>query len=85
MEPHRGHESPEAVLRDARLTDEQKIEILRRWEYDERGMSVALDEGMAGPEPRLLGRVLAALGELGVESDPDHGAAHKQGGASPEE
>ena len=32
---------PEEVVQDGRLSREQKIEILRRWEYDARQLQVA--------------------------------------------
>lgn len=55
---------PQDVLDHPEFSREQKIEILRRWEYDARELSVAEEEGMGGGEPALLTLVLAALGTL---------------------
>ena len=74
--------TPEDVLRDPRLTDAQRADLLRRWAYDERQVAVAVDEGMPGPDPRLLGRILRALGAL--ERPPARGGAptaHHRGSA----
>lgn len=57
-------ETPEAVLEAADFSREQKIEILRRWEYNASEEDVALEEGMPGDESGLLRRILLALGEL---------------------
>ena len=56
--------SPEAVLQSGSLSDEQKIEILRRWEYDASENCVAVEEGMPDGETDLLRRILLALGQL---------------------
>ena len=64
-------ESPAAVVTAEGLTYEQRIEILRRWEFDAREMQVAEEEGMRGEEGVLLERVRAALRELGAEVDGD--------------
>ncbi|MEJ2007330.1 MAG: hypothetical protein P8Z30_04100 [Acidobacteriota bacterium] len=64
--------SPEA-LRDQRgLTREQKIEILRRWAYDARQLSVAEDEGMMGGEPSSLDEILSVLNSLAGGYDAEH-------------
>ncbi len=61
-------DGPEAVVTADGLTREQKIEVLRRWEFDVRRMQVADDEVVDG-EPLFLGRVHAALEELGAEGE----------------
>ena len=65
------------VLRDRRLTDSDRLEILRSWERDARELAVASDEGMVGGEPARLSEVSKALLEverrLGVPID-DHAA-----------
>ncbi len=67
---------PEVVLRDADLTEEEKIEKLRRWSYDARELEVANEEGMGGtPRPSNLDDVQEALRSLGVT---DVGTTHKQ-------
>jgi hypothetical protein len=64
MNPAVRFKTPEAVLRDPNLNDDEKIGILRLWEYDERELAVAINEGMPGPEPVLLSRIAVALSQL---------------------
>lgn len=73
---------PEDVLRDASLTREQKIEILRRWEYNASEEAVALEEGMPGDENGILRRVLIALGAVAGPINLDLTAPIKQHGLS---
>lgn len=56
--------TPEEVAAHAGLTLEQKIEILRLWEYDAAEAEVATEEGMPGGDDDLLRRVLLALDGL---------------------
>lgn len=72
---------PLDVFIDASLTREDKIRILRRWEYDARELQVAEEENMAGGPPDQLGQVLEALHRLEAVVDPDHNPPTKQGGA----
>jgi len=53
--------TPEEVAAHAGLTCEQKIEILRLWEYDAAEAEVATEEGMPGGDNGLLQRILLAL------------------------
>jgi len=69
------------VLANNELTWVQKIEILRRWEYDVRELQVADEEGMEGPEPVTLDAVLDALRTLGAPEDTERSAPTKQGGS----
>lgn len=55
---------PDEVLEEASLTKEQKIAILRRWEYDARELAIAEEENMAGGPPNMLDEVLDALNRL---------------------
>ena len=72
LDPGSVFASPEA-LRDQRgLTREQKIEILRRWAYDARQLSVAEEEGMMGGEPSSLAEILSVLGPLAGDYDAKH-------------
>ena len=80
LDPTSVFRSPEDVLKANDITRDQKIEILRRWEYDARELQVAADENMAGSNSDLLDRVLKSLAELGYESDPDREPPTKQGG-----
>jgi hypothetical protein len=66
--------SPHAVVAADGLTREQKIEILRRWEFDARAMHAAEEEGTSGAdagsgddERLLVERIHAALKELGAD------------------
>jgi CBS domain-containing protein len=52
--------SPGEVERDARLSQEDKLAILKSWEEDARDLAVAEDENMAGGEPSRLEEVVAA-------------------------
>ena len=74
--------APEDVRDDARLTTEEKIDILRRWAYDDAEIDVAVEEGMrdAG-ESRLLRRILSALSLLD-DVDLERTAPSKQHGVS---
>ncbi len=66
-------EDPMDVVANDELTRDQKIEILRRWEYDARQLEIAEEEaGMAVRRPEMFDRVLQALHTLGVERDIEH-------------
>lgn len=80
MNPAAEFASPEEVLAHPRLSDEQKIEILRRWEYDASGVSVAVEEGMPGAEETLLRRITLALQQLAGPLDLDRTGPSKQHG-----
>ena len=60
---------PEDVVERDDLTREQKIEVLRRWEYDARQLDVAEEENMGGEGQDMLYRVLKALEAL-TKRDP---------------
>jgi hypothetical protein len=72
--------TPDEVVTHAGLTLAQKIEILRRWEYDAALEAVAVEEGMPGDEDALLRRITLALEGLADGLDPDRTATGKQGG-----
>ena len=72
--------TPEAVLAEPGLTDEQKIEILRRWMNDAASVSVAVEEGMPGNEDALARRVILALQQLAGPLDLEQSAPTKQRG-----
>ncbi len=64
---------PKDVVTSEELTREQKIEILRRWEYDAHQMEVAEEEaGMALRRPELFDLVIQALHTLGSARDTEH-------------
>lgn len=72
--------TPEEVLEAKDLSIDQKIEILRRWEYDARQLQVAEEENMVGPQVNMLDRIINALRRLDAERDLDKSAPTKQGG-----
>ena len=59
-DPSRVFEEPKDVATDKRLTAEQKLSILERWEMDARELAVAEEENMAGGESNRLHEVLNA-------------------------
>jgi hypothetical protein len=74
--------APEDVLAHDELTREQKIEILRRWQYDAVEIDVAVEEGMPGDDDAFLRRIMLALGTLVGPIDVEHTAPSKQHGLS---
>lgn len=80
LDPGSIFKAPEDVLSHAALAREQKIEILRRWEYDAAEMCVAIEEGMPGDESGLLGRILLALNQLTGGVDTERAGPSKQHG-----
>jgi hypothetical protein len=71
--------APADVVRSEDMSREQKIQILRRWEYEARSLEVAQDENMMGGGGSMLAEVLDALHALGEGGSS--GATNKQGGA----
>lgn len=80
LDPSSVFKSPEDVLSHAALTEAQKIEILRRWEYDAAEVCVAVEEGMPGDESGVLRRILLALDQLTGGVDPERSGPSKQHG-----
>jgi hypothetical protein len=78
--PSLAFKRPAQVLQSKDLSWEQKINVLRQWEYDVRELQVADEESMTGPEPVSLAEVREALRALGVVGDPDQSGPTKQGG-----
>ncbi len=73
LDPTSVFKDPEEVVASGELNRDQKIEILRRWEYDARQLEVAEEEaGMAVRCPDMFDRVVQALHTLGVERDMEH-------------
>ncbi|TDT43151.1 hypothetical protein DES49_0961 [Halospina denitrificans] len=72
--------TPREVVAEQALNTDQKIQILRRWEYDARELSVAEEENMSGGDGELLDQVLRCLHELGFSQDQGEGSPTKQGG-----
>jgi len=74
---------PDEIVENNELNREEKIEILRRWEYDVRELQVADEESMTAPRPErvTLDAVLQALRALSASPDPERSAPTKQGGS----
>lgn len=73
---------PLDILKDESLTRDQKIDLLRRWAYEERELAVAEEENMLNHDTKhevFLDEVLKTLLVLGVESDQDSPPPTKQG------
>jgi len=73
-------ENPDEVIQIKSLTRDQKIKILRRWEYDALELEVAEEENMGGGPPSILDQVLKALHQLDAHVDVDHSPPTKHGG-----
>ena len=80
LDPGAVFETPEDLLEHPELDRPQKIELLRRWEYDAKELEVAEEEGMVDGESSLLDRVLRALHALKANVDVEHSPPTKQGG-----
>ncbi len=73
LDPTKVFKEPNDVVASNELTRDQKIEILRRWEFDARALEVAEDEaGTAVLGPEMFDRVVQALHTLGAERDTEH-------------
>lgn len=72
--------SPQAVLADERLDREEKIDILRLWEYDVSEQQVATEEGMPGgrEDGERLRQIVLALETLIDPSEVGDSAPTKQ-------
>lgn len=62
-DPSAAYQQPEAVLRDARLSREEKILVLKQWAFDAHEIEVAQEENMLG-DASPLHQVLLALHEI---------------------
>ena len=73
LDPTMVYQEPSEVVADQELTRDQKIEILRRWEYDAQELEVAEEEaGMTVRRPEMFDRVVEALHSLGAARDTEH-------------
>lgn len=74
-------ESPEALAGRNDLSREEKVRILRSWEYDVADLEVATEENMGGgADNDLLRRILVVLAELTDATEGEHVAPSKQHG-----
>ena len=73
LDPARVFKEPQEVVACDELTRDQKIEILRRWEYDARQLEVAEEEaGMEVRQPEMFDLILQALRALDFDRDTEH-------------
>jgi hypothetical protein len=72
--------APEDVVSHPALTRQQKIEILRLWEYDAAEAEVATEEGMPGGNNELLRRIVLALEGLAGDGAIGETGSSKQHG-----
>lgn len=80
LNPAKEFAHPKDVLAETSFTLEQKVKVLRRWEYDALELEVAEEENMGGDSPSILSEVLDALHRLDAEIDTEHTPPTKQGG-----
>ncbi|WP_206609480.1 hypothetical protein [Thiohalobacter thiocyanaticus] len=66
LDPTAVFRTPGELMARIDLSDAQKIELLRRWEYDARELEVAEEENMAGSgdDTDLLDEILNCLRQL---------------------
>lgn len=76
LDPGRYYRSPADVVRDRRLSNEERLSILAAWEKDALALSVAEDENMAGGEPSQLAQVVKAR----MEVEQSMGQSSPEGG-----
>jgi hypothetical protein len=83
LDPSMVFSQPRDVVSSDELSRTQKIEILRRWEYDARELQVADEESMTAerPERVTLDAVLEALRVLDAPAEVERSAPTKQGGS----
>lgn len=83
LDPTSVFHSPAEVVDREDLSDAEKIELLRRWEYDARELEVAEEENMRAdrPDSDILDEVLDCLRALNASHDPDQLAPTKQSGS----
>lgn len=80
LDPASVFAAPEDVLEAESLSREEKIEILRRWEYDASEIEVAEEEGMISGAPSLVQRIVVALNTLAGSVDMESSPPTKQRG-----
>ncbi len=83
IDPASVFKHPHDVVDEQSLSRSQKIDILRRWAYDERELAVAEEENMQSAthdgHDIILDEILRSLLELGVDKDQDRPPPTKQG------
>lgn len=84
LDPAGTFQRPAQVLKDNTLSRHEKIDILRRWAYDEREMEVAEEENMRSASTNddrhnVLDEISNCLIILGVNDEVPHPPPTKQG------
>lgn len=82
--------TPEALLAEDDLSRDQKLALLRQWEYDLHLLQVATEENMTGDSPQganaeKIRQVHKAAEKLGAEIDSEGSGAAKTGAVIKEE
>ena len=72
FDPSAGFGTPEAVRDHPELLREQKIQLLRAWQYDATSVAVAEEEGVTGSNDLLVQRIVHALHQLTGGVDVAH-------------
>jgi len=80
-QPANHYKSPDEIIKDADLSEEEKRQALNTWEQDARQMMTASNEGMEGDDEGLdqsdthrLGEVMRAKAKIGAK--PKHKPSH---------
>ncbi len=68
------YRGPEDVLSDPQLSEAEKPDVLRRWEYDALEEDAAANEGMRGEQGQLLDQLALALARLSSAPGAEAGA-----------
>lgn len=82
LDPAHAFRRPKDVLENSNISRTDKIDILRRWAYDEREIAVAEEENMQGIDAdtnNTLDEILKCLLELNAGGDKTDSAPTKQG------
>jgi hypothetical protein len=77
LNPAAVFKTPQEIVSSQELSRERKLEILRRWEQDTMSMEVAEEEGMPGPQLKLLQPIRDALHALDYWPDTEHSSPSK--------
>jgi hypothetical protein len=77
LNPAAVFKTPQEIVSSQELSREQKLEILRRWEQDAMSMEVEEEEGMPGPQLKLLQPIRDALHALDYWPDTEHSSPSK--------
>ena len=77
LNPAAVFKTPQEIVSSQELSRERKLEILRRWEQDAMSMEVAEEEGMPGPQLKLLQPIRDALHALDYWPDTEHSSPNK--------